>query len=342
MVNPTHLRTLLEVSRWGSFSAAATHLGYTASAVSQQMSALERDAGVRLFERSARSIQMTEAANVMIRHAAKVLTDLDALLAAAGKAAERTTQELRLGLFPSLATYVLPKVLETEAWQKLDWSLRLRVAEPAQTLQGLRAEGDLDIALVYQVGQSGLAWPHTLDRQWVADDQFRVVLPRSWGIRDGATITTAQLDELPWIMHHPGTPDAMVIERLFGSCNLRPQVVTYSDDFTASLALSSVGVGAALVPDLVLRTSDADLVVVDVPEFRIARSIFALFPRDTGGEPGEGTAQRSRADRGTPRDPAALANFVELLSMGYAEAISVSSDASAQPGRHRRSAPPAG
>ena len=79
MVNPVHLRTLLEVIAHGSFAAAAIPLGYTASAVSQQMTALERDTGVALFRRSARSIEPTEAATTMARHARKVLTDIDAV-----------------------------------------------------------------------------------------------------------------------------------------------------------------------------------------------------------------------------------------------------------------------
>src|SRR6478752_6021680 len=85
LINPVHLRTLVEVVRLGSFAAAATRLGYTASAVSQQMSALERDTGVALLQRSARSINPTEAAVVMTQHAAKVLTDIDALVAAAAR-----------------------------------------------------------------------------------------------------------------------------------------------------------------------------------------------------------------------------------------------------------------
>ena len=107
MVNPIHLKTLLEVIRHGSFAAAAVHLGYTASAVSQQMSALERETGTTLFERSARAAVPTEAAVVMSRHAAKVLTDMDALLAAAARAEAGTEHELRLGIFPSLATFAL-------------------------------------------------------------------------------------------------------------------------------------------------------------------------------------------------------------------------------------------
>ena len=185
LINPVHLRTLVEVIRLGSFAAAATRLGYTASAVSQQMSALERDTGVGLFQRSARSIQPTEAAVVMTRHAAKVLTDIEALMAAAARTQDSASQELRLGIFPSLATYVLPRSCRTRPGRTSGIDLRVSVAEPGQTIQGLRTGGELDVALVYQVGQSGLAWPHTVNRQWIGDDDFRVVLPGGLGHRHG-------------------------------------------------------------------------------------------------------------------------------------------------------------
>ena len=280
MVNPVHLRTLLEVTRLGSFAAAAARLGYTASAVSQQMSALERDTGVRLFQRSARSVVPTDAAMVMARHAAKVLTDIEALMAAASKTQDTTSQELRLGIFPSLATYVLPRILRSPAWKGLGIDLRVSVAEPAQTIQGLRTGGDLDVALVYQVGQSGLAWPHTINRQWIGDDNFRVVLPAGWGFRTDAKVAADHLSDMPWIMHHPGTSDATVIERLFAGCNLHPRVVAYSDDFHASLEMAAAGLGAALVPELALLHRPAGVVVLDVPEIRLARNVFALLIND--------------------------------------------------------------
>ena len=280
MVNPVHLRTLLEVTRLGSFAAAASRLGYTASAVSQQMSALERDTGVRLFQRSARSVVPTDAAMVMARHAAKVLTDIEALMAAASKTQDTTSQELRLGIFPSLATYVLPRILRSPPWKNLGIDLRVSVAEPAQTIQGLRTGGDLDVALVYQVGQSGLAWPHTINRQWIGDDNFRVVLPSGWGFRTDAKVAADHLSDMPWIMHHPGTSDATVIERLFAGCNLHPRVVAYSDDFHASLEMAAAGLGAALVPELALLHRPAGVVVLDVPEIRLARNVFALLIND--------------------------------------------------------------
>ncbi|GAB4100199.1 LysR family transcriptional regulator [Sinomonas halotolerans] len=276
MVSPIHLTTLLEVVRQGSFAAAAERLGYTPSAVSQQMAALERETGVALFQRSARSIVPTEAAVVMTRHAAKVLTDIDALLAATARAAEAAGRELRLGTFPSLATYVLPAVMRSERWRRLGIDLHVSVAEPGQAIQGLRAGGELDVVLVYQVGQTGLAWPHSMDRQWVGDDAFRVVVPAGWGIAEGSTVTADQLGGMPWIVHHPGTADATVIDRLFASFGMHPRIVGYSDDFNASLGLAAAGLGAALVPELALRARPEGVAVIDVPEIRLARNIFAL------------------------------------------------------------------
>ena len=280
MVNPIHLKTLVEVLRQGSFAAAAVRLGYTASAVSQQISALEKDTGTRLFERSARTAVPTEAAAVMARHAAKILTDMDALLAAAARSAAGAEQELHLGIFPSLATFALPRLLRRPDWSRLGIDLKVYVAEPAQTIQGLRTGGGLDVALVYQVGQGGLAWPATISRRWLGDDDFRVVLPASWGIREGAHVSAEQLADMPWILHHPGTPDALVIERLFASCNLHPAVAAYCDDFNASLELAAAGLGAALVPELALQGRRDGVVVLDVPEIRLARSIFALLIND--------------------------------------------------------------
>jgi DNA-binding transcriptional LysR family regulator len=127
------------------------------------------------------------------------------------------------------------------------------------------------------VGQGGLAWPHSVNRQWLGDDNFRVVLPESWGLQAGSQVSASQLAEMPWIMHHPGTSDATVIERLFASCNLHPRVVAYCDDFNASLEMAAAGFGAALVPELAMQHMDSGVVVLDVPEIRLARNIFALL-----------------------------------------------------------------
>ena len=284
MVNPVHLRTLIEVVQHKSFAVAATRLGYTPSAVSQQMTALERTTGTTLFTRGAKSIEPTPAAMTMVRHAQRVLTDIDALLAATSTPdldpSGKPLQELRLGIFPSLAIYALPRLLGSPDWDQLGIALRVHVGEPHQTVAGLRQDGELDLALIFQVGQAGLAWPAQLERQWLGDDQFRVVVPASWKLSNSSTVSAEQLANMPWIMHHPGTSDATVISRLFSAFNIHPRVVAYSDDFNASLHMAAAGLGAALVPELAMLQAPEGIRVIDAPEIRLARSIFALQSPD--------------------------------------------------------------
>ncbi|TDD49813.1 LysR family transcriptional regulator [Nonomuraea terrae] len=277
MLKPEHLRTLTEVIRRGSFAAAANRLGYTASAVSQQMAVLERKTGVRLFHRSARRVLPTSAAEVMARHAAIVLADMDRMLAAVERAHRNTEQEIRLGVFPSFGLTVLPGLLrEMEPEDRAGF--RVSVAEPSQLIPGLGVGGELDAAIVYQVGDSGLSWPSSVRRRWLGEDPFKVVLPRSWPSL--APYEVAQLVDLPWIMHHPASSDASVLDGVFARWDLHPRVVGHSDDLSATLAMVGASLGAALIPELALRGRPEDVVVADVPWLNVSRSIFALYLPD--------------------------------------------------------------
>lgn len=275
MLRPEHLRTLQAVIQRGSFAAAANRLGYTASAVSQQMAALERETGARLFQRSARSVLPTEAAEVMNRHAVGVLAAVDRLVAAVDEADRHTARKVRLGVFPSFGSAVLARVLERRDPHRRA-AIRLSVAEPSQLIRGLVAGGDLDAAIVYQVGQAGLSWPSMVTRRWIAEDRFKVVFPAGWRHLPPPPYPADQLVDLPWIMHHPGSSDAVTFDSLFARWDLRPRVVCHSDDFTATLSLVAAGLGAALVPTLALDAFPSGIVVADIPWFNISRSIFAL------------------------------------------------------------------
>lgn len=276
MVNPVHLRTLLETVRLGSFAAAANRLGYTASAVSQQMASLERQVGVPLFERSARSAHPTEAATAIARHSVRVLADIDALLAAASTAHTTITQDLKLAVFPSLAKPLMSRLFRRPEWAGADIDLRLWVADSSPTIQQIRSGREFDVAIVYQTGDTGLSWPQSMRHDWLGDDAYRVIVPESWGFRSRESITPHQLSNLSWVVHHAGTSDAAVIDRLFRAHDLRPRVVAHTDDFTVTLELVAGGFAAAFVPELSLHQLPEGVVVLDVPELRLARKIFAL------------------------------------------------------------------
>lgn len=285
MVNPIHLRTLLETVRLGSFAAAANRLGYTASAVSQQMAALEREVGVPLFERSARSAHPTEAASTMARHSVRVLADIDALLAATSNAHGAITQELRLAVFPSLARPLLARLHSRPEWESSELDLRFWVADPSPTIREIRSGREFDVALVYQVGDTALTWPQAMRPEWLGDDVYRVVVPSSWGFNASEEVTLHQLANLPWVVHHPGTSDSAIIERLFRARELRPRSVAHSDDYTVTLQMVASEIAASFVPELALYQAPEGVSVLTVPELRLARRVFALTPAD-GANPG--------------------------------------------------------
>lgn len=280
MLNLTHLRTLVEVVRLGSFTAAGNRLGYTASAVSQQMSALEKDTGIRLFVRSARSVQPTQAAYAMGQHALKLLRDVDGLLAAGTAASSSAVSELRVGAFPSAATFILAPVLESSAWKDLGAQLVISIGEPSAVVPGLRAGGELDAALVYQVGESGLVLPQGVARHWLGEDPFRVVVPASCGYEEGQRMDPEALGAIPWIIHLRGSSDANVVDAILANAGLHPRIVASSDDFNATLRLVAAGHGAAMVPQLAMSARPPGLTAVQVPELRLSRKLMVLSAED--------------------------------------------------------------
>ncbi|MFI6927185.1 LysR family transcriptional regulator [Nonomuraea spiralis] len=276
MLKPEHLRTLREVVRLGSFAAAANRLGYTSSAVSQQMAALERETGVRLFDRFAHSVLPTSAAEVLARQSETVLADIERMVATVQAVHRNSEPQIRLGLFPSFTDVLAGVMRDMEPEDRA--GIRLSVAESSQLISRLGSGGDMDAAVVYQVGNTGLSWPSVLSRRWIAEDRYRLVLPRLWP--DLSPYRAEQLVDLPWIMHHPASSDATLFEALFAHWCLHPRVVCHSDDFKITLSLIGAGLGAALIPDLALRGHGEDVVVVDVPWLNISRSIFTLVHPD--------------------------------------------------------------
>ncbi|MFB9234094.1 LysR family transcriptional regulator [Plantactinospora siamensis] len=142
---PAGLRVLREVSERGSFTAAARALGYTQSAVSRQVAALEAAAGRPLFERRRDGVAFTAAGSMLLARAIRILDELDA--AARDLAGDATTAgPVRLGAFPTAAAALLPAVL---AALPRELTVSLREGSSATLIRSLRA-GTLDLAVLAQ------------------------------------------------------------------------------------------------------------------------------------------------------------------------------------------------
>lgn len=277
MLNPVHLRTLQEVVRQGSFVGAANRLGYTPSAVSQQMAALEREAEVLLFDRSARSARPNAAAVVMARHATGVLTALDSMTSAAAQAREpRTT--VHMSSFSSLARELIPLLHADPALRDADVELNVAVHDPSLAVHELRSGADKDISLVYEMRGRRLWWPGHYEPIPLASERYVVLVPESWRPEEGRAAPVEWLTDRPWILHHPISSDADLVRDLFSSAGLRARAVGRSDDYPTTLDLVAAGLGAAFVPALVARTLPAGAARLVVDELPMRRDIFALVP----------------------------------------------------------------
>src|SRR2546430_1910484 len=180
MLDVKRLKVLREVARTGSFSAAAEELGYTQPAISQQISALEREAGTRLLQRGARGVTLTDAGRSLVDHSDAILARLAAaeeeLEAIAGLRGGR----LRLASFPTAGATLVPLAIAMFSDRHPDVELSLIEAEPEDSLPALRG-GELDVALTFEYSSlpTGASPPlgQDVELTHLLDDPHSAALP---------------------------------------------------------------------------------------------------------------------------------------------------------------------
>src|SRR5436190_9209021 len=141
------LRVVHEVVRRGSFSAAATELRYTQSAVSRQVALAEAAAGCPLFDRHARGVQATEAGRLVARHAEAVLAELQATRQALEEVGTRPSGRLRVGAFSTALARLVPEAIATLAGREPHVEVSLREGTSSALLRRVAAK-HIDLAIV--------------------------------------------------------------------------------------------------------------------------------------------------------------------------------------------------
>ncbi len=148
MLDVRRLRVLHAVSAYGSVTAAAAALGYTAPAVSQQLAALEREVGMRLTERVGRGIELTPAADILVAHADALLARLDAAESDLAALREEISGRVALAAFPSAAAAIVPTAWAALARSAPQVRIDLVEMEPEESLPAV-LRGELDIAVAH-------------------------------------------------------------------------------------------------------------------------------------------------------------------------------------------------
>ncbi|MFI0449296.1 LysR family transcriptional regulator [Actinomadura sp. 6N118] len=251
MISPLHIQTVREVVRTGSFADAARNLGYTASAVSQQIAALERTSGVLLFERRARSVHPTYAAFMLVKKGDDVLDALDSLERELRTMASGQKGSVQLGSFPTASARILPRALAGLTRDRPGTKITLSEGEPDELLPEL-LDGDLDLQLVYRYDLFPRTWPEQIVETSLMDENLVLCLPATHPLaRNGArTVPLRDLNGETWIASRPETSGAQALVRLCKSAGFTPDIAFRSNDYAVVCGLVARGLGIALVPAL--------------------------------------------------------------------------------------------
>ncbi|GAA4669432.1 LysR family transcriptional regulator [Streptomyces youssoufiensis] len=276
MLDVRRLRLLRELALRGTIAAVAEALAFTPSAVSQQLSALEREAGVPLLERTGRRVTLTPAGQRLVPHAEAVLERLELAAAELVDARQGLAGPLRIGTFPTAARAILPAALVALADRHPRLEPMLSEVDPAAVADALRA-GELDVALVHDYDfVPSLAEPGLATEPLCAEAMYLASLTppeppaaapvgarRPTGARAGAAgpggapacegddgSGLARWRDATWITATPGTLCHAMTIRACQAAGFAPRVRHQVDEFATVLALVAAGQGVALVPQL--------------------------------------------------------------------------------------------
>ncbi|MCI0686126.1 MAG: LysR family transcriptional regulator [Sporichthyaceae bacterium] len=286
------LQVIRTVAELGSITDAARALGYTQSAVSRQIAAIELELGGQLFDRLPRGVALTEEGRSLLPHLDAIVARLDTakreLDALRGLGAGR----LRVGAFPTAVAALVPRALAEfrDAYPKVALSL---VEGRTPILLDRLDTGDADVAVVSAPPDAPLDSAR-FDLHHLLDEQLLVAVPSNHWLARRTTVRFADLADDSFVVGSATMEDTLLRASL--PSGFQPRVDIIAAEWTGKLGCVAAGLGVALVPALAIRAAPADIALLRLHAGDASvRQIFAATP-----------AGRSR--------PAAVTRFLGVLA----------------------------
>ena len=282
---------LHEFATRGSIAKAAAALGYTPSAVSQQLATLEREVGAALLDRTARRAELTDAGRRLVEHAERILAMVEA--AEADLSSAGPTGRVTVTAFPTAAVAFGPALVRRVRAHP-GMSLLLRETQREEGLRLVRS-GEVDVALIAdwsgrltrpgpgsghgggRGGSEGGEESGVLRFYRLLRDPVVLVLPRGHPFADPAK--PVDLDELrdePWLAAPIGEPSRQAVDRLLVGTGGMPPAPWEFEGLSTILSLVARGIGIAALPRLTLAAGDRRVAVRELPVPTQARDVCAV------------------------------------------------------------------
>ncbi|MGF0315671.1 LysR family transcriptional regulator [Nocardia fluminea] len=277
MLDVRKLRLLRELAHRGTIAAVAEALSYTPSAVSQQLTALEREAGVPLLERSGRRVVLTPAAQLLVGHTETILAALEHADAELSCTRDELAGTLRIGTFPTAARTLLSPALVTLSTDHPRLELTVSEIDPADIPNALRA-GTLDIALTHDYDLVPADTDPSLQTEPLHTETVYLATLTPVPAED----SLAAHRQSPWIAGTPGTLCHTLTIRACQATGFTPRIRHHADDFDTVLTLVAAGAGTAIVPALALYAPPEQITLTPLP---IRRHTHLAYRNGTGLHP---------------------------------------------------------
>lgn len=277
MLDIQRLRVFRAVVASGSVQAAADHLGYTPSAVSQSLSTLQRETGLTLFEKAGRGITPTPAAEVLALESEEVMGSLSRLGAVVDQLRDGHTGTLTIGTFDSAAEFWLPHVARGLQQDFPDLVLELSLDELGSA--GQREPVRRDIEVVTEPADVPGSERPGYRRHVLSEEGYRAVIPQ------GHPLLTDYAGQLPLaaLADHAmidndfsNTGCSLIIGGACRAAGFIPRYVARSDDHHTALAFVASGIGITLLPALAVPEGMAGVESREVVNPTPRRRIVAL------------------------------------------------------------------
>lgn len=281
MLDVRRMQVLRAVVTSGSVTAAAAHLGYTPSAVSQQVAALEKQAGIPLLERVGRGVRPTAAGRLLTEHAAVIGRKIAEAETALSDLRAGRTGRLAVRYFATAgAALVAPALAELRSAHP-GVRIDLRMTDPEDPLLEVE-QGRADIALVIA--------PRTRPRDDVhlvhlLDDAYDAVLPAGHGLAGREVLGLVDLAEEPWVGSEPPGPCLEPVLEACAAAGFSPDFVVESEDYATAQGFVAAGLGIGLMPRMGLGNRHPGVVVREVRDPQPVRAVYAAVRKVSMGRP---------------------------------------------------------
>ncbi|MUN41272.1 LysR family transcriptional regulator [Actinomadura litoris] len=276
MLELRRLRLLAEFARRGSIAATAASLGYTPSAVSQQLAALEREARLPLLDRTARSAELTDAGRRLAARAEEILTLVEAAETELSAQADTPMGRVVVTAFPTAAVALAPALAQSLG-DHPGLTFVLRQTRPGDGVRQVQ-NGEVDIALIDDwTGKVPDQSPAVLEFFHLRRDPLVLVVPSSHRLSDPRRpVRLHELRDEPWMAAPPGEPSRQAVERLLDTVGGARPVPWEFEGLHTILSLVARGIGITAVPALALAAGDQGVAVRRIPECALAREVYAV------------------------------------------------------------------